>query len=137
MIKDIVVAVVLCSVVLGVLFTSLVVSPQLLDRAFFSYFHDLTARTFNREQWAAARHDCGRSLKCERLRMVKDLLTRQNVIGMTKKQVINLLGEAGSVKDTLNYCLGVTTPWETQDPWYLTLTFKNDRVIEYHLWEDD
>jgi len=120
------------------------------DKVSYFWFYDLTARRFEPSEWLAAKATYGSSLKCERLRMVKDLIARYKLIGMTVKEIQELLGP-GTVgswakggyyseyrgDDSINYDLGVTTLWETLDPWWLCMKTKNGRVVEYVLWEQD
>ena len=119
-----------------------------IDRCSFFWFHDLTAKQFDKAEWFAQEHYCGASLHCERLRMVRDLLSRNKLVGMTKQQIVDLLGDKYATSwakggyydaNSMNYCIGETTPWETRDPWYLCLKLDptGQKVVEYTLWEQD
>ncbi|MBX9879153.1 MAG: hypothetical protein K2Y22_11900 [Candidatus Obscuribacterales bacterium] len=124
------------------------VGYRTVDAASFFWFHDLAAREFDRGDWLQAEHQCGSSLHCERLRMVKDLELRHKLEGMTREQVVDLLGDRYATSwakggyydsNSMNYCIGETTPWETLDPWYLCLKMdpSGKQVAEYRLWEQD
>jgi|GEM_PF-2693826 len=127
---------------------AVLVPYKAIDGFSFFCFHDLTARQFEKNDWLAQEHCCGASLNCERLRMVKDLLSRYKLIGMTKQQIMDLLGDRYATswakggfydENSMNYCIGETTPWETLDPWYLCLKMDPtcQKVVEYTLWEQD
>jgi hypothetical protein len=117
------------------------------DRAVFFAFHDVLAIPFDRKVWLDSWHRTGH-WECTRLQMVKDLIAKHRLIGMSRQQVIDLLGDnyathwaAGgyypSEVDSMNYILGETTPLHSEDPWYLCLKLDHGTVTEYRLWEED
>ena len=65
--------------------------------------------------------------------MIDDLQKRYQLVGMTKSQVIQLLGkpDGSHEKNSIYYFLGPERGWLKIDGEILTITFdKNGRVIE-------
>ena len=93
-----------------------------------------THRSFNREDWATQIH--------QRHTMVDDLVESKNLIGLTKKQVVHLLGkpynpypQLGITEERVLYYDMSDKPASGADPWVLIIEFQEDRVSKYYLTE--
>lgn len=80
----------------------------------------------------------------DRLRMLRSLFAQYNLVGMSKSEVMGLLGSGystiwakGGVYDenSMNYVLGDTDC--NEDPWWLCLKLSDGHVCEYTIWEQD
>jgi hypothetical protein len=77
----------------------------------------------------------------ERVRIVDNLLYRYEMVGMDKKQVINLLGEDNldryyATDDIFVYHLGSERGLFSIDDEFLEITFINDKVVKVEVVTD-
>jgi hypothetical protein len=93
------------------------------------------ARKFDQQQWlsqAAIRQSVRRE-------MIGDLLDGKRVMGMSREQVIRLLGapdQTFSSQARISYPLGGTKGGAVQNCLYLTLELDGDKVHEWRVWEN-
>jgi hypothetical protein len=89
---------------------------------------------FNSEKWKTANLNLEENMTL-RWDMMNDLRNRYKLVGMTKKQVIELLGSNGdNTGSEFSYYLGYSKTGINTGR--LTITFNNkDIVTEIHVWE--
>jgi len=91
------------------------------------------SETFSQEAWAAAGPNMFSSdrVPSERYRFSADLIERKLLVGKTREQVIELLGDDyfESGKSRIGYDLGFV-PGHGFDPDYLEITFEDGVVIK-------
>lgn len=118
---------------------SLLAGPILYEGLECLCIYNVLSVPFEKTLWVKHPYDW------HRLRMLKNLVQHCKLIGMTRGEIINLLGQdyatdwaKGGVYDenSMNYTLGFG-PFNSEDPWWLCLKLERNRVCEYTVWEQD
>lgn len=121
------------SIVLASVLGSVAVAPFLyvgLIMAMLFSMHQYPSKTFAKDEWQASgwRKEHGDNISPTRFEYSEDLIERGVLIGKTKDEVIELLGEGHSSADQLTYDLGFV-PGHGIDPDYLEIHFENGVVV--------
>lgn len=121
------------SIVIASLLGSLAVAPFLylgLILVMLFSMHQYPSKKFDQDEWRTSgwRKEHGDSIPPTRFQYSEDLIERGVLIGKTRDDVIEMLGEGHESVDRLSYDLGFV-PGHGIDPDFLEIHFENGVVV--------